>query len=251
MLNNTDCNTNCASQCNDNTVCNSFTAKTANSKQDDGSFMKGKLVHKNAEKSSSNVVKQCQLANKLKRETSVSNGNISNDTRCNFAGESKVTDHLSKHCVRRRHEAVICETDQYELDLRVKPRHRDIIASAGECNTFKNLNDQNHDKFGFIPLGDLTFPPIELKKYKKEKIFDIHRRIKVSGVHNYMKCQIQIQSQLKPDVWQKYLTNYWDSQLVLLLRYGFPFDIDHNSPLESVEENHSSANQYKKMFKFI
>ena len=61
-----------------------------------------------------------------------------------------------------------------------------------------------------------------------------------------MKCQIQIQSQLKPDVWQKYLTNYWDSQLVLLLRYGFPLDFDHNSPLESVEENHSSANQYKK-----
>ena len=61
-----------------------------------------------------------------------------------------------------------------------------------------------------------------------------------------MKCQIQIQSQLKPDVWQKYLTNYWDSQLLLLLRYGFPLDFDHNSPLESVEENHSSANQYKK-----
>ena len=61
-----------------------------------------------------------------------------------------------------------------------------------------------------------------------------------------MKCQIQIQSQLKSDVWQKYLTSYWDSQLVLLLRYGFPLDFDHKSPLESVEENHSSANQYKK-----
>ena len=43
-----------------------------------------------------------------------------------------------------------------------------------------------------------------------------------------------------------YLTSYWDSQLVLLLRYGFPLDFDYNSPLESVEENHSSANQYKK-----
>ena len=87
---------------------------------------------------------------------------MSNDTRCNYAGESKVTDHLSKNSVRRRCEAVSCETDKYELDLRFKPRHRDIIASASECNTFKNWNDQNHDKFGFIPLGDMTLPPIEL-----------------------------------------------------------------------------------------
>ena len=95
-LNNTDFNTNCASQCNDNTVCDTLTAKIAKSNQIDGSFVKGKLVHKNAKKSSNNVVKQCQLANKLKTKTSVSNGNVSNDTRCNYTGESKVTDHLSK-----------------------------------------------------------------------------------------------------------------------------------------------------------
>ena len=63
---------------------------------------------------------------------------MSNDTRCNYAGELKVTDHLSKNSVRRRREAVSCETDKYELDLRFKPRHRDIIASDSECNTFKN-----------------------------------------------------------------------------------------------------------------
>ena len=44
VLNNTDFNTNCASQCNDNTVCDTLTAKIAKSKQNDGSFVKGKLV---------------------------------------------------------------------------------------------------------------------------------------------------------------------------------------------------------------
>ena len=191
VLNNIDFNTNCASQYYINTVCDTLT-KIAKSKQNDGSCVTDKLVHKNAEKTNNNVVKQCQLANKVKIKTSVSNGNVSNDTRCNYAGELEVTGDLSKNSVRRRREAVSCETDKYELDLRFKTRHRDIIASASECNTFKNWNDQNHDKFGFIPLGDLILPSIELKKHNKEKIFDIHRRIKASGEHNYMKCQIQI-----------------------------------------------------------
>ena len=64
VLNNTDFNTNCASQCNDNTVCDTLTAKIAKSKQIDGSFVKGKPVHKNAEKSSNNIVKQCQQINR-------------------------------------------------------------------------------------------------------------------------------------------------------------------------------------------
>ena len=78
----------------------------------------------------------------------------------------------------------------------------------------------------------------------QKHLFDIHRRVKVSGTHNYMQTQVQIQSQLKPDVWQKHLTNYWDSQVVLLLRYGFPLDFDYSRPLNSVENNHNSANQY-------
>ena len=43
---------------------------------------------------------------------------------------------------------------------------------------------------------------------------------------------------------QKYLTNYCDSQLLLLLRYGFPLDFDYTSPLCSVDNNHSSATKY-------
>ena len=40
------------------------------------------------------------------------------------------------------------------------------------------------------------------------------------------------------------MTNYWYSQLVLLLRYGFPLDFDYNSPLKSVQENHSPATDH-------
>ena len=65
VLNNTDFNPNCASQCNDNTVCDILRDKLAKSKQNDGSSGKGKIVPKNDGKPSNNVVKQCQLANQL------------------------------------------------------------------------------------------------------------------------------------------------------------------------------------------
>ena len=145
---------------------------------------------------------------------------------------------------RQGNSHVHLETDKYDLELRFWPRHRQQIAAAANNSTFVSWNEQTQDKFGFIPLGDLTLPNIDLQKQSTENIFDIHRRIKVSGNHNYMGTQIQIQSQLKPDIWQKYLNNYWDSQLVLLLRYGFPLDFDYASPLKSVHQNHSSATDH-------
>ena len=160
------------------------------------------------------------------------------------AGESSFLQSFSLNDKRRRHPSVSGVTDKYDLELRFRPRHRNQIAYAKENCTFTRWNNQTQEKFGFIPLGDLTLPPIDLQKQSKEHIFYIHRRVKVSGTHNYMETQVQIQSQLKPDMWQKYLTNYWDSQLVLLLRYGFPLDFNYSTPLNSVDSNHSSANQY-------
>ena len=165
--------------------------------------------------------------------------------------QSKVTDagelkNPRKIPKQHSHPSVNLETDKYELGLRFCPRHRNHIAAASDNSTFRSWNSQTQDKYGFIPLGDLTLPPIDLQNQSKENIFDIHRRIKVSCTHNFMQSQIQVQSQLKPEVWQKYLTNYWDSQLVLLLRYGFPLDFDYTSPLQSVHENHSSATEYTK-----
>ena len=108
------------------------------------------------------------------------------------------------------------------------------------------MEQSNTGQIRVHPFRGSYFAPINLQNQSKEYIFDVHRRIKVSGTHNFMQSQIQVQSQLKPEVWQKYLNNYWDSQLVLLLRYGFPLDFDYTSPLQSVHENHSSATEYTK-----
>ena len=60
-----------------------------------------------------------------------------------------------------------------------------------------------------------------------------------------MNSQIQVDSQLNADTWDKYLYNYWDKQLGYLIRYGFPLDFDHNVSLVNNECNHKSATDFK------
>ena len=131
--------------------------------------------------------------------------------------------------------------DKYILQAMFRPRHRDTIANASTIKTFQTWNAQNNDKFGFIPLGDLMLPESNKKNTNKDSIFSIHDRICQSNTFNFMQAQFQVQSQLNPDVWDKYLTNYWDKQLGFLIRYGFPLDFHHNTPLKSNEVNHKSA----------
>ena len=66
--------------------------------------------------------------------TTCTNLNVSDLRRCRLDGETEV--------------------DKCDLDLRFRPRHQNKIADAKNCNTFRNWNNQNCEKFGFIPLGD-------------------------------------------------------------------------------------------------
>ena len=154
------------------------------------------------------------------------------------------TKNASASDLRRCRPVGPSQGDKYDLDLRFRPRHQNKIAAAKDCSTFRNWNSQNCEKFGFIPLGDFRLPPVDLNNSSKEKIFNIHRRIKASGTHNFLESQIRIQSQLKSKVWERHLAGYWDSQLLLLIKYGFPLDFDHNSPLQSVDKNHTSGIQF-------
>ena len=73
---------------------------------------------------------------------------------------------------------------------------------------------------------------------------DLHKCIKSSGKYNFMGDQVNIKSQLNPEVWEAQLQDYWDTQLPLLIRFGFPLDFDSKSVLSSHEKNHSSANLF-------
>ena len=70
------------------------------------------------------------------------------------------------------------------------------------------------------------------------KLYDITRN---ETTFNFLSAQIQLDSQLNVDIWEKLLENYWDQQLPYLIRYGFPLDFDRNSKLGKNDKNHTSA----------
>ena len=131
--------------------------------------------------------------------------------------------------------------DKYELALQFKKKNKDKIQLANSDPTFQKWAEQNPDNFGYISLGPLLLPQTNSKKFcgtNPVKLYDITRR---ENTFNFMSSQIQVKSQLHPDVWEKFLKGYWDKQLPYLIRYGFPLDFDKNSKLGKSHENHKSA----------
>ena len=59
-----------------------------------------------------------------------------------------------------------------------------------------------------------------------------------------MGLQIPVVSKLNHDKWAVYLEKYWDWQLPLLIKYGFPLDFDRNHIVHSERINHKSATDY-------
>ena len=56
-----------------------------------------------------------------------------------------------------------------------------------------------------------------------------------------MHCRIPLQTHLHIEEWQKVLQGCWDTQLIELLRFGFPLGFDRKSVLQCDHNNHSSA----------
>ena len=135
-------------------------------------------------------------------------------------------------------------TTKYDLPLRLKDRKLDYTKIMGSCPTLQLWDKQTDHKFGFIPMGDLDVPLTTTPSNVNTDPLALHKVIKASGEYNFKNCQINVKSQLNPDVWDELLEGYWDFQLPLLIRFGFPLDFDRNSKLESHSENHASAKNY-------
>ena len=62
--------------------------------------------------------------------------------------------------------------------------------------------------------------------------------------NNYEGLQVPVHSQLNFVKWKSYLQDYWDWQLPLLIKYGFPLDYNRCHNIQSEKINHKSALQY-------
>ena len=113
------------------------------------------------------------------------------------------------------------------------------------CHSHRVWKQQSKFDFGFVPLSD--FIPIPNHEGLKTDITDpsaLHKLMKASGTYNFLGLKIPLQSQLNVDQWEKQLEGYWDTQLLELIKYGFPMDFNRQSPLRWEDKNHNSALQF-------
>ena len=133
---------------------------------------------------------------------------------------------------------------KYELPLRIKNKTFSYKQVLPSCPTLQLWEAQNKCKFGFIPLGDQLMPNhIKARDLNTDPI-TLHRVISEANSYNFMESQINLRSQLNPDIWDHHLQNYWDKQLPLLIRFGFPLDYTREGSLQSQEINHASALEF-------
>ena len=116
-----------------------------------------------------------------------------------------------------------------------------ILTASRDKKPWKNVDkevtrawrSQTDYEFGFIPLSELQEATsgviTELSDYCPIKV---HNIVAQTGMPNFLQARIKVDPQLNLNEWQKQLKGYWDTQLMDLLRVGFPLDFNRLSPLQ-------------------
>ena len=68
--------------------------------------------------------------------------------------------------------------------------------------------------------------------------------LRCSGVPNFLGQKIPGATNLNIPSWRQHLCDYFDQQLVDLIRFGFPLDFDRSEKLVSNFENHVSTVEF-------
>ena len=160
---------------------------------------------------------------------------VTGNTNCQTTSTKYSGKKFSKEVVLKEYD------DKYDLE----PKYRQRISEAKHNHIFQKWDKQMEEKYDFIPLGTIRLPKRDNRNPSIQDIKTLHETVKKSNNFNFMVSQIQVKSQLNPEVWKNYLEQYWDKQLCYLIRYGFPLDHKQDSPLNHDFKNHSTATQYE------
>ena len=137
--------------------------------------------------------------------------------------------------------------DDKFLNVTGKKKLEELLKVKGDTKIvpFDQWRKQSDFEFGFVPLSDFILPDrFDCGSDHRGDPFELYSRIRKSGKLNFLGCRIPVRSQLNILAWQEMLQEYWDVQLLELLKFGFPLDFNRTSTLCCKRENHSSALQY-------
>ena len=150
----------------------------------------------------------------------------------------------SKNCDRSMPNTDDDQTDKYTLELHISNKSQRIREAKAAPDNDKCIK-QNRPLFGFIPIYGLKSRVYDhSNKSVCTDIIQLHKKLRADGRPNYMGLQIPLASKLNYDKWAAYLDQYWDWQLPLLIKYGFPLDFDRSQVVHTEKINHRSATEY-------
>ena len=136
--------------------------------------------------------------------------------------------------------------DKYALELQTTLK-KEKLKQAKQAPENQLCISQNVPLFGFIPIYGLKNQVTDKSDNAEcTDILQLHRMLRKDGRHNYKGLQVPVPSKLNYEVWSRYLQQYWDWQLPLLIKYGFPLDFNRDSVMTSHKINHKSATDYAK-----
>ena len=121
---------------------------------------------------------------------------------------------------------------------------REKMQQASQVKDFCLWKSQTKGEFGFIPLSPLLGDKNCQEKSHITCPILAHNQVKKSGKHNFQGEKILLDSQLNAKNWEKYLSGYWDWQLIQIIKFGFPLDCDEAVKLKCDFTNHKSAILY-------
>ena len=140
--------------------------------------------------------------------------------------------------------AGVLSGDKYSLEINTTCKSDRLRLARGATKN-KNFLEQNKHFFGFIPIYGLRNRiQDENSNSVCTDILALHKLLRQDDRHNYEGLQVPVHSQLNFVKWKSYLQDYWDWQLPLLIKYGFPLDYNRCHNIQSEKINHKSAVQY-------
>ena len=138
-------------------------------------------------------------------------------------------------------------TDKSRLEL----RRICIYDVKNQCGDLHLMLQQQKTGHGFVPLTDLQCGYIKsctknvVNKQLCQDPIALYRAVAESSLPNFIGARIQINFTMNLDLLDSMLSDYWDWQLPLFLRYGFPMNfIGEISDLMCEEHAHKSAKQF-------
>ena len=109
-----------------------------------------------------------------------------------------------------------------------------LAISIRETKKIKGIKFQTYE-FKITQLSDDTTLFLQDLRSVSESISLFNDFTNISGLRLNLE---------KTEIWDSLLSDYWDKQLSLLIRFGFTLDYDRSGTLNSYNENHTSAKAY-------